>query len=117
MSCPANRSWNRDIRSSVTIEIEGDDVIVPLSGRSSIGDVMAHPVAGPILRAAMASMIPDGAAGAAGSIAEDADLAKMLDSIPIGRAGMLAAASGSPVDPASINALLAAANDTDSTTD
>ena len=108
---------SRDIRSSVTIEIEGDDVVVPLSDQSSIGDVMAHPVAGPILRAAMASMMADGAAGAAGSIAEDADFAKMLDSIPIGRAGMLAAASGSPVDPASINALLAAANDTDSTTD
>jgi beta-glucosidase len=104
---------SRDIRSSVTIEVEGDDVVVPLSRQSSIGDVLAHPVAGPILQAAMKSMM---AGGAAGSIAEDTDLAKMLDSIPIGRAGMLAAASGSGVDPASIDALLAAANVTDSTT-
>jgi len=107
---------SRDIRSSVTIEVEGDDVVVPLSRQSSIGDVLAHPVAGPILQAAMEAMMADGAAGAAGSIAEDTDLAKMLESIPIGRAGMLAAASGSGVDPASIDALLAAANVTDSTT-
>jgi len=102
---------SRDIRSSVTVEVDGDDVVVPLSRQSSIGDVLAHPVAGPALAAAMASMM-DGAPDMVVSLAEDTDLARMIAAFPIGRAGMLAAAAGgSGVDPAAIDALLAAANE------
>ena len=102
---------SRDIRSSVTVEVEGDGVVVPLSRQSSVGDVLAHPVAGPALAAAMASLM-DGASDTVGSMAEDTDLARMIDSFPIGRAGTLAAAAGgSGIDPAVIDALLAAANE------
>lgn len=102
---------SRDIRSSATVDVDGDDVVLPLSRQSSIGDVLAHPVAGPALAAAMASMM-DGASDMAGSMAEDTDLARMIASFPIGRAGMLAAAAGgNGIDPAAIDALLAAANE------
>ncbi|NVN49848.1 beta-glucosidase [Mycolicibacterium hippocampi] len=98
---------SRDIRSSVDVEVTGDDVAVPLTRQSSIGDVLAHPVGGPMLQAAMASMMAD-ASGAAGAMAEDTDLARMVESFPIGRVAMFAAASG--VDQTAIDALLAAAN-------
>ncbi|MGB3356231.1 MAG: glycoside hydrolase family 3 C-terminal domain-containing protein [Mycobacterium sp.] len=98
---------SRDIRSSVDVEVTGDDVVVPLTRQSSIGDVLAHPVGGPMLQAAMASMMGD-ASGAAGAMAEDTDLARMVESFPIGRVAMFAAAGG--VDQTAIDALLAAAN-------
>nr|WP_205850393.1 glycoside hydrolase family 3 C-terminal domain-containing protein [Mycolicibacterium sp. CR10] len=108
---------SRDIRSSLDIEVEGDDVVVPLSRQSSVGDVLAHPVAGPILQAAMESMMASGATDSVGSMSHDTDLARMIDSFPIGRAVMLAAAGGSGVDLAAIDALLAAANGADRTVD
>jgi beta-glucosidase len=64
---------------------------------------MADPVAGPILKAAVAEMM-GGAPDAAGLVPEGVDLQKMLDSFPIGRVGMFAA----DVDPGMIDALLAA---------
>ncbi|OBA91930.1 glycosyl hydrolase [Mycobacteriaceae bacterium 1482268.1] len=86
---------SRDIRTSVDVDVSGDDVRVPLSRSSSIGEVMAHPVGGPMLAAAL----PGGVA-----------VTRMLESVPIGKAGMLAAAAGIDVDPATIDAMLAAAN-------
>ncbi|TQR83526.1 beta-glucosidase [Mycobacterium hodleri] len=94
---------SRDVRASVRVEVAGDPVTLPLSRSSSIGEVMADPLAGPILQAAIAEMTgvaPD----AAGLVPEGVDLQKMLDSFPIGRVGMF----GADVDPAMVDALLAA---------
>lgn len=111
---------SRDIRASAVVEIVGDDVVVPLSANSTIGEVLAHPVAGPRLQAAITAMIGDGAAGAAGIMPEGTegtegteglDVARMLDSFPIGRVGMFAAASGISVGPDVIEALLAPADE------
>lgn len=102
---------SRDIRSSLPVEVEGDAVTLPLSKTSSIGEVMAHPVVGPIVQAAIAQMMGD-MDGAASIMPEGVDMSKMMESFPIGRAGMFAAASGSPggVSPEMIDGLLAMAN-------
>lgn len=93
---------SRDIRATVRVEVVGDPVDLPLTRTSSIGEVMADPVAGPILRAAVAEMT-GGAPDAAGLTPEGVDLQKMLDSFPIGRVGMFTA----DVDLAMVDALLA----------
>ncbi|KMO81135.1 glycoside hydrolase family 3 C-terminal domain-containing protein [Mycolicibacterium chlorophenolicum] len=99
---------SRDVRASLRVDVAGDDVSLPLTRMSSIGEVMAHPVAGPALAEAMASAMPDGG-GSAGIMPEGVDIARMLEGIPIGRAGVFAAAAGAEVDPAMIDALLGTA--------
>lgn len=94
---------SRDVRATVPVEVSGDPVALPLSRTSSIGEVMADPVAGPILQAAVAEMT-SGAPDTAALLPEGVDLQKMLDSFPIGRVGMFAA----DVDHAMVDALLAA---------
>jgi len=94
---------SRDVRATVPVEVAGDPVTLPLSRTSSIGEVMADPVAGPILQAAVAEMM-GGAPDAASVMPDGVNLQKMLDSFPIGRVGMFAA----DVDPAMVDALLAA---------
>ncbi len=97
---------SRDIRSSVRVDIDGDEVRVPLTRSSSIGEVLANPVAGPMVQAALAAM-----AGDTGAIMpEGAALARMLESFPIGKVGMFAAAGGMDVDSAVVDAVLDAAN-------
>jgi beta-glucosidase len=100
---------SRDVRSSVAVQVDGDQVTIPLSRASSIGEVMADPVAGPMLHSAIASMM-QGVGGAAAIMPEGADITRMLDSFPIGRIGMFAAGSDTGADPAMIDALIAAAN-------
>ena len=100
---------SRDIRASVQVEIGGDPVVLPLTRASSIAEVMAHPVAGPILLAAVASKT--GHVGDAAAIMpQGVGIMRMLESIPIGKVGMFAAASGADFDPAMIDALLKRAN-------
>jgi beta-glucosidase len=99
---------SRDVRASLRVDVAGDDVSLPLTRMSSIGEVMAHPVDGPALAGAMASAMPDGG-GSAGIMPEGVDIARMLEGIPIGRAGVFAAAAGAEVDPAMIDALLGTA--------
>lgn len=94
---------SRDVRATVPVEVAGDPVTLPLSRSSSIGEVMADPVAGPILQAAVAEMM-GGAPDAVSLMPDGVDLQKMLDSFPIGRVGMFAA----DVDPAMVDALLGA---------
>ncbi len=102
---------SRDIRTSASVDVEGDAVTLPLSKTSSIGEVMAHPVVGPMVQAAIAQMMGS-MDGAAAIMPEGVDASKMMESFPIGRAGMFAAASGSPggVSPEMIDGLIAMAN-------
>ncbi len=65
---------SRDIRGAVSVELAGDEVRVPLSASSSIGEILAHPVAGPIVRAAVGVV--------------DESMMKMMASFPIGRLAM-----------------------------
>jgi len=105
-------SSSRDIRSSASVEMAGDEVTVPLSRTSSLGEVFAHPVAGPMIRSAMARMAA--AADGIGSVMpEGVDASKMLESFPLGRIGMFASlmgGEGSSIDSEMIDGLIATAN-------
>ncbi|WP_105567624.1 glycoside hydrolase family 3 C-terminal domain-containing protein [Microbacterium halophytorum] len=56
---------SRDIRGAATVALAGDEVVVPLTRDSSVGDAFSHPVAGPAAREQLAEsfgifMTPDG---------------------------------------------------------
>ncbi|KIP94960.1 beta-glucosidase [Microbacterium sp. MEJ108Y] len=79
---------SRDIRSSATVQVEGDAVSLPLTMNSSIGDVLAHPVAGPIVMGALGGFLGEltGAdSPAASMMPNDEAMQKMMASFPIGR--------------------------------
>jgi beta-glucosidase len=97
---------SRDIRTSAAIAVDGDHVAPPLSRNSTIGEVLADPVAGPKVGAALAAMMGGSAAAAAAILPEGVDLSRMLDSFPIGRVGMFAAATGASIDPDLVDDLL-----------
>jgi beta-glucosidase len=88
---------SRDIRTSVSVDVAGDAVRLPLSRNSTIGEVLAHPVAGPRLMNVFSEMMGDGA-GAPAIMPDGVDISRMLDSFPIGRAAMFAAAGDVGVD-------------------
>ncbi|WP_136056209.1 glycoside hydrolase family 3 C-terminal domain-containing protein [Microbacterium sp. K24] len=101
---------SRDIRSSASVEIEGDEVHVPLTLNSSIGDVVAHPVAGPIVMGALGGFLGElsGAdSSAASMMPNDEAMEKMMASFPIGR---LIGFPGVDVSHEQVEQLLAAAN-------
>ncbi len=90
---------SRDIRSTVSVEIVGEEVRAPLTAESSIAEVLAHPVAGPLVMQALAT-------GPAAEMMDDPSAMRMMAAAPIGR--MIAMAG--TVDPAQLEQLLAAAN-------
>jgi beta-glucosidase len=66
---------SRDIRATTSVKVTGDEVVLPLSLESSFEEVLAHPVAGPLLTAALEARdggVPD-------------DLFKLLGNFPVGR--------------------------------
>lgn len=97
---------SRDIRSSTTVEVAGDAVVMLLNRESSLAEVFAHPVAGPIMQQAMAQMA-SAMEGASSIMPEGVDMQKMMGSFPIGRIGMLA---GDDFRPEQVDQLLAMAN-------
>ncbi|SFR68485.1 beta-glucosidase [Agromyces sp. CF514] len=96
-------SSSRDIRATATVGVEGDAVSAPLSLNSSIGELIAHPVAGPIVMQAFAA----GDGGTAGALMADPAMFKMMASFPIGR---LASFPGMPVSMEQVEQLIAASN-------
>ena len=96
---------SRDIRSSVNVDIDGDPVRIPLTRDSSLAQVMAHPVVGPMVHSALAQMM-GGMERLDAILPEGVPVEKMMASLPIGRATMM-----SPdVTPEMIDGLLAMAN-------
>jgi beta-glucosidase len=101
---------SRDIRSSVSVEVAGDEVRIPLTMNSSVGDVLAHPVAGPIVMGALGGFMEElsGAdSSAASMIPNDDAMQKMMASFPIGR---LVGFPGVDVTYGQVEQLIAAAN-------
>jgi beta-glucosidase len=101
---------SRDIRSSVSVEVAGDEVRIPLTMNSSVGDVLAHPVAGPIVMGALGGFMEElsGAdSSAASMIPNDDAMQKMMASFPIGR---LVGFPGVDVTYDQVEQLIAAAN-------
>ncbi|SEH84954.1 MULTISPECIES: glycoside hydrolase family 3 C-terminal domain-containing protein [unclassified Leifsonia] len=99
-------SSSRDLRSSATVSIDGDELRLPLTRDSSLAEVLANPVAGPMLQGALAGM-GEMMEGAASIMPEGVSMERMMGSFPIGRIGMMA---GEGVTPEMIDGLLAAAN-------
>lgn len=97
---------SRDLRATVAAAVDGDEVRLPLTRESSLGEVLAHPVAGPMVQGALAGMsqLLDGASSI---MPEGVSMERMMASFPIGRVGMM---SGGQVTPDMIDGLLAAAN-------
>ncbi|WP_424937272.1 MULTISPECIES: glycoside hydrolase family 3 C-terminal domain-containing protein [Bacteria] len=98
---------SRDIRAAAEVEIDGDEVRLPLTPESSVADVLAHPVVGPIVQERFAAMreSADGAMDA--GIMGDEAIAKMMSSFPIGR---MAGFPGMGVDREQVAQLIALAN-------
>ncbi|KAF2414887.1 glycosyl hydrolase [Microbacterium sp. B35-04] len=104
---------SRDIRSTVAVAVTGDEFTLPLSRTSSMGEVLRHPVAGPIVQAAIAQMMGGLDQSAASIMPEGVDMSKMMESFPIGRIGMMGAlggGDGAGTSPEMIDGLIAMAN-------
>ncbi|RXZ73178.1 glycoside hydrolase family 3 C-terminal domain-containing protein [Agromyces albus] len=93
---------SRDIRSSVTVAVEGDSSAAPLTMNSTIGEVIEHPIAGEFVRQALAA-----GDSAESALLADPSMFKMMASFPIGR---VASFPGSPFGRDQVEQLLAAAN-------
>ena len=98
---------SRDLRARATVSVEGDARTTPLTRESSLAEVLAHPVAGPIVQQALAQMGGGLLDGASSVMPEGVDMMQMMGSFPIGRLGMIA---GDGFPPEAIDQLLAAAN-------
>lgn len=100
---------SRDIRSTVSVEVSGDEVHQELTMNSSIGDLISHPIAGPIVQQALGGLMGGlgGDAAGASMMPNDEAMQKMMASFPIGR---LAGFPGLPVTFEQIEQLVAAAN-------
>ena len=44
---------SRDLRAELTVDVAGEDVTLPLHDLSTLGEALAHPVAGPMIRPAL----------------------------------------------------------------
>lgn len=98
---------SRDIRSTATLAVTGDAVVLPLTMNSSIGEVLAHPVAGPLVAQAFEQLTETLGGAASALMPDDEAMQKMMGAFPIGR---IAGFPGMPIDRAMVEGLLAAAN-------
>ncbi|WP_458315577.1 glycoside hydrolase family 3 C-terminal domain-containing protein [Mycolicibacterium brisbanense] len=94
---------SRDLRVEATVYIEGDAVTTPFTGESTLGELLADPVAAPVVMAAVAEVMPAG--GSAPGLG--VDLLRMAASIPIER---MIGFSGGKVSRAQLDQLLATIN-------
>ena len=101
---------SRDLRATGTVPVAGDGTRVPLSIESTLGEAMAHPVAGPLLASFRGDTPGQTAAAAdqASTAGEELgmDMARMMASIPLERL----AGFGGGLDRAALDQLIAAAN-------
>ncbi|WP_029112082.1 glycoside hydrolase family 3 C-terminal domain-containing protein [Mycobacterium sp. URHB0044] len=103
---------SRDIRSTRTTFVDGDDARVPLTLDSTLGEVLGDPVAAPIVLQAM-SAAADGSLGAGTENAMGADMQRMMADIPLGR---IATFTGGRVNRHHLEQLLAHVNSQAETT-
>ena len=73
---------SRDLRLHTEVTVEGDDApAVLFTAESTLGELLGDPAAAPVVAAALADAVPEGAAGPA----LGTDMLRMLGSIPVGR--------------------------------
>ena len=90
---------SRDIRATCTVDVAGDDVVVPLTLESTMGEALAHPVVGPMLQQLVDLIM--------GGPDADPNNVRMMASFPLIR---LVTMPGVPVDIESVKQLVAMAN-------
>ena len=84
---------SRDLRAATSVEVEGDPVDLPISLSSTFEELLAHPVAGPALQAALDARYGDA----------DAHLLTMIGNFPVDRL------DGFPLPRAELEEIVAAA--------
>ncbi|WP_349536349.1 glycoside hydrolase family 3 C-terminal domain-containing protein [Rhodococcus rhodochrous] len=89
---------SRDIRQTLTVDVKGDSVRVPLTMESSLGELFQNPAAAEIVLQAFGSM--------GGDVGIDESVLKMAASMPLGRLAGFAPG----VEPEQIQQLLDVAN-------
>ncbi|GAA2027417.1 glycoside hydrolase family 3 C-terminal domain-containing protein [Agromyces tropicus] len=99
---------SRDLRLEADVEVGGDDAAVPFDLESTIGELMAHPVAAQVIGAAFAPVMEQFDAG---GDALGMDMARMMASVPIGRA-MKSFGGADPAALAQVQAMLDGINAT-----
>jgi beta-glucosidase len=95
---------SRDIRASAEVAVKGDDLVIPLSLNTTLGELLADPAAGPMAMAGLAQLI---GSDEGGGLAADPEMLMMMSSFPVGR---FASFAGPDFDPEQIKQLIAAAN-------
>ena len=73
-------SSSRDLRLSGTIEFDEDIPVVPFTTDSTLGELLADPIAAPLVVAALGDSAPTGTAAVLGT-----DVLPMIESIPVDR--------------------------------
>ncbi|MFF5107414.1 glycoside hydrolase family 3 C-terminal domain-containing protein [Streptomyces sp. NPDC000134] len=92
---------SRDIRCTAPLTVDGDVSTVRLTGRSTLGEWLSHPVGGPLLLEAFAAGRTQHSDGAAGALA-DPVLRRFLAGMPL---EVIAEFPQSPVSPSHLDAL------------
>lgn len=96
---------SRDIRSTVSLQIDADPGRVPLSRESSLGEVLADPFAAQLVRQTIQTFA-DQMPGIA-NVLDDEVMMSLMSSFPIGR---LAGYGGMPITSEKIDELIQVAN-------
>jgi beta-glucosidase len=99
---------SRDIRATVTVRVDGDDIRVPLGPQSTLGEWMNDPRAADVLAQAFTAATTDGGDESLARMASDPQVLAFLASLPLSRLGSF---PGSPFDTETIEKMTAAAND------
>jgi beta-glucosidase len=97
---------SRDIRTTATLPLAGDDARVPLSADSTIAEWLADPRGAQLLGEAFAAASAEGG-GFVATVAADPVVLEMVANFPVGR---LASFPGSPISREAITKLADAAN-------
>jgi beta-glucosidase len=98
---------SRDLRTTVTIVVEGDDTRVPLTGDSTLGEWMNDPKGAEVLGQAFAAAMASDDGGAMANLVADPEIFAFIGSLPLRR---LSAFPGSPLTPEVIEKMVTAAN-------
>ncbi|MFB7275350.1 glycoside hydrolase family 3 C-terminal domain-containing protein [Streptomyces sp. NPDC056244] len=88
-------SSSRDLRLAATVQVSAPAVVRPLSMESSVGEWLAHPEAGPILRDVLNN-------GEGSAMAADPEIFRMIESLPMER---LVAMSAGRINTEALNRL------------
>ncbi|MGV0742154.1 glycoside hydrolase family 3 C-terminal domain-containing protein [Mycolicibacterium sp. XJ870] len=94
---------SRDLRLHTTVTLTGDETSSPFTGESTLGEILADPVAAPVAMEALGKAVPSDM----GDAALGTDLLRMLESIPIER---MVGFSGGQVTREQLDDLLATIN-------